>query len=142
MLVYIEARKVRTMTFLGPNHSVVMGYILWFCGFTGAHRFYFGRPISGTVYFCTFGLFGIGWLVDLFLIPGMNEKCDVKYTAGRIDYNISWLLLSFFGVLGIHRFYMGKWISGLIYLLTGGLFLMGYIYDYWTWNTQVSEING
>jgi hypothetical protein len=38
--------------------------------------------------------------------------------------------------------YMGKWISGLIYLLTGGIFGLGYLYDFWTLNGQVSEING
>ena len=33
----------------GPTHSKVVGYILWIFGFTGAHRFYFGKPISGTI---------------------------------------------------------------------------------------------
>ena len=37
--------------------------------------------------------------------------------------------------------YMGKWLSGLIYLITGGLFGLGYIYDMWTLNEQLSEIN-
>ena len=129
------------MTFLGPNHSVIMGYLLWIFGFTGSHRFYYGRPISGLIYFCTLGLLGIGWLIDLFLIPGMNAKSDIKYTAGRVDYNISWILLTFLGVLGIHSFYMGKWMSGLLYFLTGGLFLIGYAYDFWTLNQQISEIN-
>lgn len=129
------------MTFLGPNHSVIMGYLLWIFGFTGSHRFYYGRPISGLIYFCTLGLLGIGWLIDLFLIPGMNAKSDIKYTAGRVDYNISWILLTFLGVLGIHRFYMGKWMSGLLYFFTGGLFLIGYAYDFWTLNQQISEIN-
>jgi TM2 domain-containing membrane protein YozV len=118
-----------------------MGYLLWIFGFTGSHRFYYGRPISGLIYFCTLGLLGIGWLIDLFLIPGMNAKSDIKYTAGRVDYNISWILLTFLGVLGIHRFYMGKWMSGLLYFLTGGLFLIGYAYDFWTLNQQISEIN-
>ena len=38
------------------SHSVVVGYILWLFGFTGAHRFYFGKPISGTIWFFTLGL--------------------------------------------------------------------------------------
>ncbi len=53
------------------THSNVMGYLLWIFGFMGAHRFYLGRPISGTVYFFTLGLLFIGWIVDLFLIPSM-----------------------------------------------------------------------
>jgi TM2 domain-containing membrane protein YozV len=38
-------------------------------------------------------------------------------------------LVGGFGVLGIHRFYLGRWVSGLIWLLTGGLFLIGAIID-------------
>jgi hypothetical protein len=37
--------------------------------------------------------------------------------------------------------YMGKWLSGLLYLLTGGLFLIGYVYDYWTLNDQITVLN-
>ena len=48
------------------SHSLAVGYLLWIFGFLGAHRFYFGRPISGTIYFFTLGLLFIGWIVDLF----------------------------------------------------------------------------
>jgi TM2 domain-containing membrane protein YozV len=44
-------------------------------------------------------------------------------------------------LFGVHRFYLGKWVSGVLYLLSGGLFGVGYLYDYWTLNSQVSEIN-
>ncbi|ACL04090.1 TM2 domain containing protein [Desulfatibacillum aliphaticivorans] len=126
----------------GENtHSVAVGYILWIFGFFGAHRFYFGKPVSGTIYFFTFGLFLIGWIVDLFLIPGMDAKAEVKYESGPVDYTIAWILLTFLGYLGIHRFYMGKWLTGLLWLVTGGLFVVGYLYDYWTLNGQISEVN-
>ncbi|WP_368671263.1 NINE protein [Marinobacterium sedimentorum] len=124
------------------SHSKLMGYILWILGFMGAHRFYFGRPVSGTLYFFTLGLFLIGWIVDLFLIPSMDRSADIRYREGDTNYNIAWILLTFLGIFGAHRFYMGKWLSGLIYLLTGGLLLIGVIYDFWTLNDQVSEING
>ena len=123
------------------THSKLIGYLLWIFGVMGSHRFYFGRPISGTIYFFTLGLFFIGWLVDLFLIPSMDREADIHYTAGLIDYNLAWILLTFLGIFGVHRFYLGKWITGLIYLLTGGLFLVGIIYDFWTLNEQISEIN-
>ncbi len=123
------------------THSKLIGYLLWIFGFMGAHRFYFGRPISGTIYFFTLGLFFIGWLVDLFLIPSMDREADIHYTAGLIDYNLGWILLTFLGIFGVHRFYLGKWITGLVYLLTGGLFLVGIIYDFWTLNEQISEKN-
>ena len=123
------------------THNIIIGYLLWIFGFLGAHRFYYGKPITGTIYFFTLGLLGIGWLIDLFLIPSMDRKADIKYTQGDIDYDISWLLLTFLGIFGVHRIYMGKWITGIIYLLTGGLFLIGYIYDYWTLNSQINELN-
>jgi TM2 domain-containing membrane protein YozV len=124
------------------THSILIGYLLWIFGFLGAHRFYYGKPISGTLYFFTLGLFFIGWIVDLFLIPGMDRDADIRFNEGEIDYNIAWLLLTFLGLFGVHRMYMGKWLTGLVYLCTGGLFLLGYIYDFWTLNDQVSLING
>jgi TM2 domain-containing membrane protein YozV len=126
---------------MGEGHSVVMGYILWIFGFMGSHRFYYGRPISGTIYFFTFGLIFIGWLIDLFLIPGMDESADGRYKSGPIDFNICWLLLTFLGVLGIHRFYMGKILTGILWLATGGFFMLGVLYDFWTLNEQISEVN-
>lgn len=40
------------------------------------------------------------------------------------------LLCLFFGLLGIHRFYVGKWVSGLIQLFTGGLFGLWTVFDF------------
>jgi TM2 domain-containing membrane protein YozV len=124
------------------SHSLLVGYVLWIFGFMGAHRFYYGRPISGTVYFFTLGLLFIGWVVDLFLMPRLADDADCRYRTGETSYTVAWILLTFLGVFGIHRFYMGKWLTGLLYLFTGGVFLLGYLYDYWTLNEQVDELNG
>jgi TM2 domain-containing membrane protein YozV len=123
------------------THSKTIGYLLWIFGFTGAHRFYYGKPISGAIWFFTFGLLGIGWLIDLFLIPGMDRQADARFKAGRYDYSVAWILLTFLGVFGVHRFYMGKIGTGLIWLLTGGLFLVGWLYDFCTLNQQVDRLN-
>ena len=123
------------------THRKTIGYLLWIFGFTGAHRFYYGRPITGTIWFFTLGLLGIGWLIDLFLIPSMDRSADRRYRTGRVDYSIAWLLQTFLGVFGIHRFYLGKWLTGLVWLFTGGLFLLGWLYDFWTLNEQVDEVN-
>lgn len=123
------------------THSKVIGYVLWLFGFTGAHRFYYGRPVTGVIWFFTAGLFLIGWIVDLFLIPWMDRTADKRFVAGPIDYSVAWILLTFLGWLGVHRFYMGKWGTGLLYLLTLGLLGIGILYDYLTLNTQVSELN-
>ena len=123
------------------THSKLIGYLLWIFGFIGAHRFYYGRQLTGTLYFFTLGLLLIGWFVDLFLIPSMDRAADRRYRGGRKSYNLSWILLTFLGIFGIHRFYLGKWITGLIWLCTGGLFLLGLLYDLWTLNEQVDEVN-
>ena len=126
---------------VNDTHQKAIGYILWIFGFTGAHRFYYGKPISGTIYFLTLGLLGVGWVIDLFLIPGMDRQANLRFVDGQFDYTVAWILLTFLGLLGIHRMYLGKWISGIIYLLTGGIFGLGYLYDFWTVNEQVSQLN-
>ena len=123
------------------THSVMIGYILWIFGFTGSERFYYGKPISGTIYFFTFGLLGIGWFFDLFLIPSMAREAQLRFREGKINYDVAWILLTFLGIFGVHRFYMGKLISGIVYLCTFGIFGIGYIYDFWTLNDQITVIN-
>jgi TM2 domain-containing membrane protein YozV len=49
----------------------------------------------------------------------------VKSTA--VAY-LLWLLGGF-GVLGLHRFYLGRWPTGLLWLCTGGLLLVGAAVD-------------
>jgi TM2 domain-containing membrane protein YozV len=125
----------------GDTHSKTIGYLLWIFGFTGAHRFYYGRPITGAIWFFTLGLLGIGWLIDLFLIPGMDRRADDRYTSGNFDYSVAWILLTYLGLFGIHRFYLGKILSGLIWLVTGGVFGIGWLYDFCTLNRQIDERN-
>ena len=123
------------------THHSPIGYILWIFGFSGSHRFYFGKPVTGTIWFFTFGLFGIGWIIDLFLIPGMTREATSRFREGSIDYTLAWILLTFLGIFGIHRFYMGKIVTGIIYLFTGGFFLIGILYDFLTLNEQLSDVN-
>lgn len=126
---------------MNNGHSRTLGYILWIFGFTGSHRFYFGKPLTGTLWFLTGGVFLIGWIIDLFLIPQMDAEADVRYKQGPIDYSVAWLLLTFGGFLGLHRFYMGKIVTGILYLATGGLFTLGWLYDLWTLNDQIDELH-
>jgi TM2 domain-containing membrane protein YozV len=65
----------------------------------------------------------------------------MRYRVGAADYSVAWILLVFLGLLGVHRMYLGKWITGLLYLFTLGLFGLGWLYDLWTLNTQIDERN-
>lgn len=62
--------------------SVPVAYLLlllgWF-GVCGLHRFYLGRWVSGLIWLLTFGLFGIGQIIDVFFVPRMAED----YKQGR-----------------------------------------------------------
>ena len=123
------------------THSVFMGYLLWIFGFIGAHRFYYGKQISGVIWFFTLGLFFVGWIIDLLLIPAMSREADRRFIPGPIDYDLTWILLTFLGWLGIHRMYMGKWFTGIIYMFSAGLFGLGILWDFLTLNEQLSEVN-
>ena len=50
------------------THSLLIGYLLWIFGFMGAPRFYYGRQVTGTIWFFTFGLLGIGWIIGFWLV--------------------------------------------------------------------------
>ena len=129
------------MTANNNTHSIILGYIAWAFGIFGAHRFYYGKPITGVIWAFTLGVLFVGWIVDIFLIPAMDEECNQRYRSGPIDYNVTWILFVFLGWFGVHRFFMGKWISGLIWLLTVGLFGIGWIYDLLTLNEQIDQVN-
>jgi len=62
------------------DKDIGVAYCLWFFfGFFGVHRFYLDRPISGLIYLFTFGIFGIGWLVDICLIPSMVDHYNTHH---------------------------------------------------------------
>ena len=71
----------------------------------------------------------------------MDRQADLRFSAGPVDYSVAWLLLTGLGIFGIHRMYMNKWPTGIIYLLTGGLLGFGYLYDFWTLNDQITILN-
>lgn len=55
-----------------------VAYLLWFfLGAFSAHRFYLGKIGSGILYLLTFQLFGIGWIIDLFILGGMVDKYNL-----------------------------------------------------------------
>lgn len=64
-----------------------------------------------------------------------------EITVAKKSFLISYVLLICFGWFGVHRFYLGKWFSGLIYLGTFGLLGLGVLLDLFTLPYLIKEAN-
>jgi hypothetical protein len=67
----------------------------------------------------------------------------MEYGFGMYSVGIAYLLwfLSGFGALGLHRFYLGKIPTGILWMCSGGLGMVGAIFDFFTLSGQVQEAN-
>lgn len=54
---------------------------------------------------------------------------------------VAYLLWFFFGILGVHRFYCGRVATGVLWFLTGGLFVVGWVIDAFLIPGMVEEAN-
>jgi len=50
-------------------------------------------------------------------------------------------LVGGFGMLGLHRFYMRKIPTGVLWIITGGLGFVGAVYDFFTMTRQIETAN-
>ncbi len=64
---------------------MALSYGLWclsLIGICGIHRVYNRKPLTGLLWLFTFGLCGVGQLVDLLLIPGLVEGANRRLVSG------------------------------------------------------------
>ena len=105
--------------------------LAYFLGVFGVHRFYAGKIGTGILMLLTVGGFGIWALIDMVFImlgkftdgddlPILMDRMD-KDTSDK-DFTTTALLCYFLGVMGIHRFYVGKIGTGVVMFLTAGGF--------------------
>jgi hypothetical protein len=62
-------------------------------------------------------------------------------TQPQVSVGITYVLWLFFGLFGVHYFYMNKPGVGVLYLLTGGLLGVGWFIDLFTIKGQVERLN-
>eukprot|EP01119_Soliformovum_irregulare_P024253 TRINITY_DN8652_c0_g1_i1.p1 TRINITY_DN8652_c0_g1~~TRINITY_DN8652_c0_g1_i1.p1 ORF type:complete len:617 (-),score=176.31 TRINITY_DN8652_c0_g1_i1:7-1857(-) len=148
----LEANRTET-----PNqkyyNQLVDAYILWFpFGIFGFHRIYLDEIWLALGYFLTAGYFGIGWLIDLFLIPKLLKEANARmeqhpqgtFLANRDKSLWQTILLSIplSGCFGLHQFYVKRYFFGVLYLITFGLGGMGPIVDLFRARKYVETANG
>ena len=121
--------QVPMMAFEPQKSWLATVLLCQFLGTLGVHRFYTGRIISGIFQLLTFGGFGIWVLVDLIMIisgdfkDSYNRPLDQQpMMGGSRSWVTTAFLCLFLGWLGVHRFYTGRIITGILQLLTFGGF--------------------
>ncbi|XP_046554980.1 uncharacterized protein LOC124264284 [Haliotis rubra] len=115
--------------------SVFVTYFLTlFLGIVGAHHFYLGRPKFGTLYIFTAGLLGLGYVVDLIRVPWLVENANLELhhpeLRGRkylMDAYLLWLPP--FGLLGFHHIYLGNVYTAIVYMISLGAIVLGWLLD-------------
>ena len=66
------------------------------------------------------------------LFPGENvcRACSTEFSSPYNRDTVMFLcVIGFLGLSGLHRFYVGRWKGGVLFLLTGGIFGIGTIID-------------
>ncbi|KAL8581221.1 hypothetical protein ACOMHN_038321 [Nucella lapillus] len=121
-------------------------YVLWFpFGLLGYHHFYLRNYVMGVVYHFTFGLLGIGWLIDLFRMPSLVEMANSPRLRNEAktysQYTAHILAVTPTGIFGGHHFYLDRPWWGLLYYFTFGLMGVGWLFDWFRTSCLVKRAN-
>lgn len=81
--------------------------------------------------------------IDEFISKMEGTKQGFRINSRQKSKGIAYLLwfIGGLGIVGLHRFYLGKIGTGLAWLFTGGLFYMGALYDLFALSGMVDEQN-
>jgi TM2 domain-containing membrane protein YozV len=70
-----------SITQRGDTPSKTLGYALWIFRFTGSHRFYYGKSVTGTIRFFTLGPLGLSGPGHLYDYWTLNDQITVTNRA-------------------------------------------------------------
>lgn len=114
-------------------------------GILGFHHFYLNRPAFGFTHLLTFGLLGIGYIVDWFRTPILTKRINEEQLGTRDpnrkyvdDAYVLWLP---FGLIGFHHFYLQRYSWGILYFFTFGLLGIGWLIDGCRMSCLVKDFN-
>jgi TM2 domain-containing membrane protein YozV len=77
-----------------PQKSVRTAYILWLLGgfgWLGLHRIYLEKHRTCFIWTLTFGVFGVGALIDLFTLPRLVQRYNIIQQRRSLQYQLSLL---------------------------------------------------
>lgn len=66
----VEEETVSQVEYKIPKYSLIKMIMCIMFGYFGVHRFMEGKIFTGIIFLCTYGLFGIGYVIDLIRIIG------------------------------------------------------------------------
>ena len=75
----------------GPykKSSALLMWLGWIFGFGGIHRIYLGKPITGILYLATWGLLGVGQIIDLLTMGNLVDEANRKQLGGRVPRQLT-----------------------------------------------------
>ncbi|XP_063674084.1 uncharacterized protein LOC134811246 [Bolinopsis microptera] len=99
-------------------------------GWSGAHHFYLKRNLFGVIYLLSFGLFGIGWLYDLFRINSLLLDYELNFRGQALLRHDDMKLLTWcLGFTGLQHFILKRYACGFYFLFTFGGLGVGWLMD-------------
>jgi len=126
------------------NNQLIDSYELWFpFGILGLHRFYLADYWMGFGYLFTLGYFGIGWLLDGFRMFWLVQLArEPKTDTENKNISMAYLLsVPFAGFVGLHHYYLKRYLFGCIYSFTFGLLGFGPLVDLFRMKKYVNNAN-